>query len=428
MSLDSPAIAILGAGPIGLESALYGRFLGYDVQVYEQAEVGHHILQWGHVNWFTPFHMNHSPLAHAALSAQDADWESPHKDAKLTGREYVEQFLRPLAHTDLLAESIHQKTEVISIGRSSLSKGDFGSDLDRNNSPFRLLLCDQYGHESVAEADIVIDATGVFGQHRFLGRGGLPALGEQQAAKEAANPIHYQLPFIGTDSSSKFAGHHTLVVGSGYSAATSIVALAQLAEAVPDTRITWAVRTPRGENGPLKCISDDPLRHRVALTKAANQLAMQGGNKICYLPGKTIESICIEDASDSFNVTLDGLGPQQGSVDVSCNFILGHTGFRPDCNLFGELQVQLCTVTEGPVRLAAHLLQEKAGDCMNQNMPKADILTTSEPNFYILGNKSYGRNAHFLLSIGLEQIQAIYALISGDDSLNLYKTIQVGAE
>ncbi|MEC9117285.1 MAG: FAD-dependent oxidoreductase, partial [Planctomycetota bacterium] len=34
MAIDTPAtIAILGAGPIGLEAALYARFLGYEVTV-----------------------------------------------------------------------------------------------------------------------------------------------------------------------------------------------------------------------------------------------------------------------------------------------------------------------------------------------------------------------------------------------------------
>ena len=34
MAIDTPArLAILGAGPIGLEAALYARFLGYDVDV-----------------------------------------------------------------------------------------------------------------------------------------------------------------------------------------------------------------------------------------------------------------------------------------------------------------------------------------------------------------------------------------------------------
>ena len=105
---QSPTIAVLGAGPIGLESALYGRFLGYDVQLYEREEVGHHIMQWGHVHWFTPFGMNHSPLSAAAIEAQDPNWKLPGDQERLTGREYVDQFLKPLAETDLLARSLHR--------------------------------------------------------------------------------------------------------------------------------------------------------------------------------------------------------------------------------------------------------------------------------------------------------------------------------
>ncbi len=36
MAVDTPAvIAIIGAGPIGLEAALYGRYLGYDVRLFD---------------------------------------------------------------------------------------------------------------------------------------------------------------------------------------------------------------------------------------------------------------------------------------------------------------------------------------------------------------------------------------------------------
>lgn len=423
MSLDSPTIAILGAGPIGLESALYGRFLGYDVHVYEREEIGFHVLQWGHVEWFTPFGMNHSPLAYAALEAQDADWKSPREDAQLTGREYVEQFLRPLAETDLLAESLHLQTEVISIGRADVTKANFGEGWDRGNSPFRLLLRDKQGRESVADADIVIDATGVYGQHRYLGRGGLPAIGERQFA----NAIDYRLPQVSNDPSSKFAGCRTLVVGGGYSAATSIIALAKLAEFDPETHITWVVRNPKGEDGPLQNIPHDSLIHRIALTDAANRLAVEEGNGVQYLPGKSVEAICLAENSASFDVILSGRNTEEDETSISCDFILGHTGFRPDCTLFDELQVELCYVTEGPIRLAAHLLQNQVGDCMNQEIPPVDLLTTSEPNFYILGNKSYGRDANFLLSLGFEQIRLVYSQISGDAELNLYQSIQIDA-
>ena len=112
---------------------------------------------------------------------------------------------------------------------------------------------------------------------------------------------------------------------------------------------------------------------------------------------------------------------------IACDFILGHTGFRPDCTLFEELQVQLCYVTEGPVRLAAHLLQEQGGDCLNQTLPTEGLLATSEPDFFILGNKSYGRDPNFLLSLGLEQIRQLYCEISGDPALNLYESMQRNA-
>ena len=58
-------------------------------------------------------------------------------------------------------------------------------------------------------------------------------------------------------------------------------------------------------------------------------------------------------------------------------------------------------------------------------MPPDDLLTTSEPHFYILGNKSYGTDARFLLSVGYEQIRRLFSLISENEHLNLYQTIQV---
>ena len=419
MRHESPKIAVLGAGPIGLESALYGRFLGYDVQVYEREEVGHHISQWGHVHWFTPFGMNHSPLAAAAIEAQEPDRKLPNDEEQLTGQRYVDRFLRPLAETDLLAPSLHPQTEVVSIGRADSRKADYGRQCDRGNSPFRLLLRDKQGQESVAEADIVIDATGVFGQHRYLGRSGLPAVGE----RALANVINYRLPQISNDGASRFAARHTLVVGGGYSAATSICALAGLVEHAPDTRITWVVRNPRGETGPMKSLSDDPLEYRAALSAEANRW-VEDGERIDYFPGKSVEAVYRNEEKTTFEVVLGGSSAEEDVTQITCDFILSHTGFRPDCTLFEELQVQLCHVTEGPIRLAAHLLEASGSDCLNQKMPTTDLLQTSEPDFYIVGIKSYGRDPNFLLSNGLEQIRKLFSRISGNPTLNLYQSMQ----
>jgi len=78
MPETSARIAILGAGPIGLETALYARYLGYPVQLFERGESATaNVLAWGHVHLFTPARMNISPLGVAALQAQDPKWQCP---------------------------------------------------------------------------------------------------------------------------------------------------------------------------------------------------------------------------------------------------------------------------------------------------------------------------------------------------------------
>ena len=86
MAIETPArIAILGAGPIGLEAALYARYLGYDVDIYERGRVAENILRWGHVRMFTPFGWNRSLLGLAAIKAQEPAWQPPSDDAILHG-------------------------------------------------------------------------------------------------------------------------------------------------------------------------------------------------------------------------------------------------------------------------------------------------------------------------------------------------------
>ncbi len=107
MSVDTPAtIAILGAGPVGIEAGLYARYLGYDVLILERKAVGAHVRCWNHLRMFSPFGQISSPLGRAALRAQDPDCDLPPSDMLLTGREWVERYLAPLAETDLLADHI----------------------------------------------------------------------------------------------------------------------------------------------------------------------------------------------------------------------------------------------------------------------------------------------------------------------------------
>src|SRR5688500_16605868 len=164
MAIDAPAdIAVIGAGPSGLEAALYARCLGYHVQIYERGRVAENLLRFGHVQLFSPFAMNRSPLGLAALAAQDTGYLPPHDDDLLTALEMAERYLLPLARTDLLADSLQENKQIVSISREGPLKGDFVGNEDRIDLPFRLLLQNSDGHEAIATADVVSDASGTVG-------------------------------------------------------------------------------------------------------------------------------------------------------------------------------------------------------------------------------------------------------------------------
>src|SRR5262245_54726693 len=162
MAIDTPArLAILGAGPIGLEAALYARFLGYDVVVFERGEVGASVRQWGHVRMFTPFGMNRTTLGLAAIQAQDELYLPPKDDAWLTGQEWLDRYLLPLAATDLISDHLRLSTTVVAVGKDELLRADMARNADRGDWSFRVLSQDGAGIERLDLFDGVLDCTGV---------------------------------------------------------------------------------------------------------------------------------------------------------------------------------------------------------------------------------------------------------------------------
>ncbi|MEX2176960.1 MAG: hypothetical protein WD872_21540 [Pirellulaceae bacterium] len=427
MAIDTPAkIAILGAGPIGLEAALYARFLGYDVAIFERGEVADSVRRWGHVRMFSPFSMNRSPLGLAAIGAQNEAYRPPSDDALLTGYEWLDQYLLPLSQTDLLADHLRTRTEVVAVGKEELLKQDLPGHEDRGDWSFRILTRDREGREAIETADAVIDACGLFGQANWLGHGGMPAAGEQSLREQ----IEYRLPEIAGPDRSRYAGRHTLLIGAGASAATNLVALGQLAQASPGTRATWITRRegPAGTAGPIAVIAGDRLPQRAQLAGEANRLAGDPSSGIAYWPATVVERIGRENAAGSFHVELSGRHAGVYAFDE----ILANVGFRPDHRLYEELQIHECYATQGPMKLAAALAGQTAAgqvsasqtsaDCLDQTGHGPATLLNPEPNFYILGTKSYGRKSNFLFSVGLQQIRDVFTIIGDRASLDLYAT------
>ena len=97
-------------------------------------------------------------------------------------------------------------------------------------------MCDRFGIEQADHADVVLDCSGTYGNSRWAGRGGVPAVGEFGLKDR----ICYTVPDVLGRDRYRFSERNTLVIGTGTSAATILMDLSVLAHDAVDTRVTWA--------------------------------------------------------------------------------------------------------------------------------------------------------------------------------------------
>jgi thioredoxin reductase len=318
--MSKPRIAILGAGPTGLEAALTAADNGFPFTVYEVASsVAGNVRSWGHVRLFTPWEMNVSPRMRRHLEA--AGREVPAGSECPTGRELAEKLFEPLAALPGIAPNLRLGVRVLDVGRQGLLKHEEIATETRGRHPFRLLLADESGREWTETADLVIDATGTWGHPNPLGDGGIPAPGERRHAEE----IRRDIPDFATEED--WAGKTVLLAGAGHSAQTAVRALAEL----PGTRVIWALRNPEPGWGTH---DGDPLPDRARLAADAAALASGSSPNVEVKRGAVVEEIA--KPNGRFQVTLrNGHGPETVEVDR----VLSLTGSVGDHGLYRQLQV-----------------------------------------------------------------------------------------
>jgi hypothetical protein len=198
-----------------------------------------------------------------------------------------------------------------------------------------------------------------------------------------------------------------LLVGAGHSAQTAARDLAALAEKAPGTRLFWALRSTEPH---FAVAEDDPLVARAELARRAQELVAGNLPAVEARTGVVVESLT-PGAHSQVAVTLrrvDG-----GREELQVDRLLALTGSVGDASLYRQLQVHECYATAAPMKLAAALLGDASGDCLAQGSHGAETLRNPEPGFFILGSKSYGRNATFLLRVGWQQADDLLALLSG---------------
>src|SRR5215210_3879835 len=376
-------IAILGAGPTGLEAALAAAARGHDFRVYEAApRVAAHVRAWGHVEVFTPWDLNVSPRARAALGER-----APSGDALPTGDELAERLYEPLAASEPIRSRLRTGTRVRAVSRDGLLKSDEIGTGRRGERPFRLLLDEHEGAERIERADAVLDCTGTYGNPNALGDGGIPAPGEGAAA----GAIERRLTSFAAEPE-RWAGRTILLTGAGHSAQTAAAELARFARDAPGTEVLWAVRSPAPDWG---AVAGDPLPARRRLNGAAAELAAGASPHVRLIRGAVCEALAPRDGRVAVALRNGAAG------EVVADRVLALNGSVGDPSIYRQLQVHECYATAGPMKLAASLLAA-AG---------ADALTNPEPGFFILGAKSYGRNPQFLLRVGWQQVDDVFSLL-----------------
>jgi predicted flavoprotein YhiN len=153
MTLDPPGtIVVVGGGPVGVEAALYGRFLGYNVTLLEREAVGSSLAARGDQPLDILPDRCLSTLARGALEAQIG----PRRETLPSDcQAWVQQTLVPLSESDLLAGRVQTSAHVRRIVRIPIEPDDADSadELAEIPEDFRLQL--ESGETIDAEAVIV---------------------------------------------------------------------------------------------------------------------------------------------------------------------------------------------------------------------------------------------------------------------------------
>ncbi|MED4850978.1 NAD(P)-binding domain-containing protein [Caldifermentibacillus hisashii] len=390
-------VAIIGAGPVGLAAAAHlARYDQPFILLESGSQVGENILSWGHVRVFSPWKYNIDKTGSLLLEKQG--WNKPRLNDLPTGKDLVEQYLKPLANTPEIKKSLFVNTKVLSISRKNVDKM---KTANREKLPF-IIYAEQNGEFKQFEARAVIDASGTWGNPNPANSSGIK-LKQEEAIR---NQIFYGIPDILGKDKSRYLNKRVAVIGSGHSAINSLLELARLKEGYPKMEILWILRKERVEEA-YGGKELDALEARGNLGSHMHQLVDSGivqvitPFRIQYVKGE--------------NGKIELVGETKGEVRTFSDIdeMIVNTGNRPDFSFLREVRISIDTATES-VKALAPLIDPNIHSCGTVRPHGEKELRQPEKDFYIVGAKSYGRAPTFLMATGYEQVRSVVAYLSGD--------------
>lgn len=409
--IDTPAtIAVIGGGPAAVEAALYGRFLGYDVLVITQTRIGPSLARWGETPMPVPFGEVATSLGLAALQAQGKPCEIA-PDEVTSFRRYAEEYLVPVAKTDLLYENINIQSQVQSISRTGAWPYVRENAEARSQREFRLLVESQRRGQYSEIVDLVIDCTGRTGRLGMASGGGKSA-GEAVDTNSPDGMLNGKRDVLGNEAE-RFAGRHVFMWGDSLAACAMADEFYRLAEKHPGTKLTWALPTPA-----LRIGLPEVFERRMAgdvggyrpIIRRANTLIEMGELPVVVMGCEGVER-CQQHSGE----------PSEDSTGQS-------TSWAIRLQIAGDNTLDI--EADEVINAAAPRGDWSMCDAINP-MPieGAPPSVTAEPHYYVVGSKCLGgveaaRPAHVPLSCIPEQIREVFGLIGGRSDLNLYATVK----
>lgn len=409
--IDTPAtIVVIGGGAAGIEAALYARYLGYSVFVFEQSSVGRSMANWGDRILDEVASAASSPLGRAALHAQG---NTDHLDklaseSTITYREYVEKYLIPVAKTDLLYENIQINSSVQGISRMIGQGRDRLSSEQLAESEFRVLIDSAKRGPFALIADIILDCSGLQPRPGLAVGGGL-AVGESTQRTERENRelgwYRGKVDLLGKKRDA-FAGKKTILWGNSPTACANALDFVSLAGETEGSKLNWLF--PKQADGkPAWPIEDANSRQPwtdddIQRVNAFRENAPAGST---HMDAWGIDAVSRSDNGQWVIKTQTSL---EDSMELQCDCFI-------DCGTEVANWGWLCDLDA-----ERSLPWEK-----EESIPSP---LTAEPHYYVLGQKSSRQGAAMRPSEVHSQIREVFAMIGGRADLDLYKTVQQQAQ
>jgi len=462
ISLESPAtIAVIGAGPIGLEAALYGRFLGYEVTVFDSGPVAANVRQWQHLPMLTPFHDLHSRLGRFAITTQNPQHEFPGPEDCITGQQWRQMYLLPLAETDLLAASLRTDQRVVAVSRCHYPKHHPAVGPRRWQDGFLVTWEDDQGTTYSDTFDFVLDASGTFQHPQGWGPGGGPALGQDQLVPQAhgddrlAAQLHHVAPDFAQDPAA-WAQARVLLIGDSLIAAHAAL---EWRRQIKAGQLCWLL--PQGiqsaETFPVVPADPLPARHRLltaanelidrhrweSLTQAvaersqsaaAQLLQVLGNSNLTSIQWDAERQLFVAHLLQWTEVDWDAAPDDFEEPDdqaVVCEFdhviiAVGHRVAEPPTQ---ALQVPRCPSSECLLGMLPELQRADSAtshsDRFRLTLADPQSQLTPEGRLFVLGARSFGRQPNYYHRIGLQQVRDAFRWIVGRHNLDLEETIAI---